>query len=126
MDWVPRARVAILVSALLLSGAFVAIPPPTNGLTPHAPIGITSNGGFPLPSNGVTGGSGTPADPYIIEGWDINASTGVGIYIQDTDAHYVLRDLDIHADGANTVGIWLSNTSNGRMENVTARDGEIG
>ena len=126
MDWVPRARVAILVSALLLSGAFVAIPPPTNGLTPHAPIGITSNGGFTLPSNGVTGGSGTPADPYIIEGWDINASTGVGIYIQDTDAHYVLRDLDIHADGANTVGIWLSNTSNGRMENVTARDGEIG
>ncbi|MDI6917068.1 MAG: hypothetical protein QMC80_04655, partial [Thermoplasmatales archaeon] len=41
----------------------------------HNPIRIWSNSDF-TSENGVSSGSGTEADPYIIEGWDIDASQG--------------------------------------------------
>src|SRR5437773_8663812 len=37
----------------------------------HAPIIINGNSGFTA-ANGVSGGSGTASDPYIISGWNIN------------------------------------------------------
>jgi len=43
---------------------------------PHDPISISGNAGF-LDSNtstGISNGSGTADDPYVIEGWEINAS----------------------------------------------------
>src|SRR3990170_2421328 len=59
---------------------------PGSGLTTHAPIVIVGNAEF-TGANGVTGGSGTPSDPYIIEGWEINASAADGIAILYTTAH---------------------------------------
>src|SRR2546426_10672179 len=44
-------------------------------LSTHPPISIEGDAGF-TPANGVTGGTGTPSDPYIIEGWEINAFAG--------------------------------------------------
>jgi len=90
--------------------------------TPHAPIFINGNGDF-TPANGVTGGSGTVSDPYVIEGWEINASTGHGIEIRHTDAHFVIRDVYIH-DGFNGdwpqyAGIHLWYVSNGSVEQST-------
>ncbi|MCK4456280.1 MAG: right-handed parallel beta-helix repeat-containing protein [Thermoplasmata archaeon] len=89
---------------------------------PHAPIFIDGNGDF-TPDNGVTGGSGTVSDPYIIEGWEINASTGHGIEIRRTDAHFVIRDVNIHdgfyGDWPQYAGIHLWNVSNGSIEQST-------
>jgi parallel beta-helix repeat protein len=99
-------------------------------MTPHSPITIYSNGDFTT-SNGVTGGSGTSTDPYIIEGWNISASTYTGIYIRDTDAHFVIRHVWVHS-GGNTGsifdngGIFIRDVSNGTIEKSWIRENLFG
>lgn len=85
--------------------------------TPHDPIYIEGNNGF-TPENGVVGGSGTADDPYIIEGWEINASTAIGIDIRNTDAYFIIRNCYIH-DGwsGKYEGIGFSRVKNGKIEN---------
>jgi len=96
------------VSLILLSlGALIPFPEPASAYTPHAPILIIGDANF-LPANGVTGGSGTWNDPYVIEGWDINASTAHGIEIRDSKRQFTctgqvtilcLRRVDGHPCG---------------------------
>jgi hypothetical protein len=57
-----------LVTLALLS--FALVPLSGASLASHTPIHISGNADF-IASNGVTGGSGTANDPYVIEGWDI-------------------------------------------------------
>ncbi|MEM2583428.1 MAG: right-handed parallel beta-helix repeat-containing protein [Candidatus Thermoplasmatota archaeon] len=93
----------------------------SNGLTPHAPIQISGNAQF-TPQNGVVGGSGTASDPYIIEGWDIDISTGSyhGISISNTNAYFVIRNCSIHGGyNAYNNGISFYNVRNGKIENCT-------
>ncbi|HLE46193.1 MAG TPA: NosD domain-containing protein, partial [Thermoplasmata archaeon] len=113
---------------LLLSGLFgivglVAVPPPVSALTPHTPIVIVGNAEF-TGANGVTGGSGTPSDPYIIEGWEIDGSANSGIEIYNTDAHFVIRDVYLHS--ALIDGIFLYSVQNARVENATMPLNDIG
>ncbi len=63
----------------------------TGTLNTHTPIRITSNANFTT-LNGVTGGSGTPADPWIIENWMIFAD-GIGspIFVANTTDYLVIR-----------------------------------
>ena len=51
-------------------------------LSAHAPICIEGDEDF-TSANGVTSGVGTAEDPYVIEGWIINASEGHGVRIQE-------------------------------------------
>jgi parallel beta-helix repeat protein len=74
--------------------------------TVHAPIYITDDSEFTAP-NGVTGGTGTSVDPYIISGWDINASTDHGIHIEGTSAYFTIKNCYIHDGGLNYEGIYL-------------------
>ncbi len=67
-------------------------------LQPHSPILVDGNQGFTF-ANGVVGGSGTVTDPYVIEGWDIDASSSTGIEIRDTTAHLVVRSVHVHSGG---------------------------
>ena len=57
---------------------------------PHDPINIQRNSDF-TEENGVTGGSGTEEDPFIIEGWEINGS-GYGIRIFYTTSYFIVRN----------------------------------
>jgi len=82
----------------------------SSGLQPHDPITIGGNGQF-TSSNGVTGGSGTASDPYIISGWDISSG---GIIIFNTRAFFVIRHVYIHS--VRGLGVSLSNVANGRVE----------
>jgi hypothetical protein len=84
---------------------------------PHAPILINGNGAFTV-DNGVTGGNGTSSDPYTIQGWDIDGSTGNGIEIRNTDAYFVITDLYIHSETsqASYSGVNLYNVTNGSLE----------
>jgi parallel beta-helix repeat protein len=103
------------------------MPDGASALTPHAPILIMGDSEF-IPANGVTGGSGTPGDPYIIEGWEINASAANGIDIRNTTSHFIVRNVYTHS-GFLVLwydGIYLHNTSNGRIENVTSTDNLFG
>lgn len=107
-------------------------------LVPHDPIYIHGNGDF-TPDNGITKGSGTANDPFIIEGWDICASLKEdGIRIDDTTAYFIIRNCYIHyingiiASYLNPrkmlypiyedtkpypMGIFLNNVTNGGIEN---------
>jgi parallel beta-helix repeat protein len=87
--------------------------------TMHGPICIDGNAGFlgDNSSTGISWGGGTASDPYIIEGWDINASSAHGIEIRDSDAYFSIRGCYIH-DGyfGLTNGIYLLNCRNGFLE----------
>lgn len=83
-------------------------------LTPHAPIVISGNGAFTA-ANGVIAGAGTLAAPYIIQGWEINAvGAQNGIYIENTDAYFIIRNVRVHHADAD--GIRLINVKNGKIQ----------
>ncbi|MEM4308454.1 MAG: NosD domain-containing protein [Thermoplasmata archaeon] len=99
--------------------------------TPHAPIHINGNSQF-TSENGVVSGSGTPADPYIIEGWDINANGGTyGIWIENTNVYFVIRNCNItNATNSGSFphgsGIALNNVMNGTIENNKCNNSRYG
>ena len=98
----------------------------TLALTAHDPISITGNAGF-TNASGVVWGSGTESDPYIIEGWDISASTWFGIYMLNTDAHFIVRTCYVH-DGISNyyTGIMLWNCANGTLDSNTCSNNQNG
>jgi len=117
-----KKTVSCLVLTLMLVGMLTMALNigPVGALASHSPILIGSDSEF-TPANGVTGGSGTTADPYIIEGWDIDASAANGIEIGNTTAYFVIRSLTVH-DGntGNFVAVKLQNVTNGVVMNITS------
>ena len=127
---------AVLVALLLLASVFSFFAPrgTASTLTSHLPISIMGNADFTA-ANGVTGGTGTASDPYVIAGWDINVSQSPwhgqyyngpypGIGISDTDAHFVVRNVYIHGlectcDGAAAIDIDFINVTNAVVEGST-------
>ncbi len=101
--------------------------------TPHSPIRINNNSDFD-PAHGVTNGSGTSLDPWIIENYDING-TGYGycIYIGNTTEHFIVRNSYLHeANGVGTanwpffsdIALTLYNSINGVIENNTVKNND--
>ena len=88
----------------------------------HPPIIIDGNDDF-TSENGVTGGSGTENDPFIIENWVIvnDSSTENGIFINNTDAFFVIRNCSVYnySELWHGRGILLSHVENGRIEDTT-------
>ncbi len=81
-----------------------------------------------LPENGVVGGTGTSSDPYIIEGWTIDASNfdtsnwpyiKVSIAIGFTTKYFIIRNCTISNAGNYGAGISLGFVNNGKIENCT-------
>jgi parallel beta-helix repeat protein len=82
----------------------------------HEPIYIYGDDEFTY-SNGVMSGSGTAADPYVIEGWNISpANADYGVYVDHTASHFVIRDCVI--GGARIAGVYFNSVENGRIEKV--------
>jgi len=122
----PRlAGLTLAIVVVLLGTAFVAatLRAPEISASTHmrrAPIDIESNSQFTA-ANGVVGGSGTPSDPYIIAGWEItNVDTMAAIFIRDTDASFLIRDVDVHQpSGLGWAGIRFIEVTNARVEDST-------
>jgi len=77
----------------------------------HEPIYIYGDCDFTV-ENGVMSGCGTAADPYVIEGWRIDAPRAdYGIYIDHTTKHFVIRDCVI--ERARIAGVYLNTVANG-------------
>ncbi len=93
--------------------------------SPDDPIRIRGDADF-TEENGVMGGSGTPLDPFVIEGWTINASTQNGIDILGTNAHFVIRNVVVRASPPGSVGIQLENVTNGTVESVELMGTAVG
>jgi len=87
----------------------------------HNPIVILSNDDFTL-DNGVVSGSGTIDDPFIIEGWGIDASSSGGIDIENADSYFIVRDCHVHDGGSGYVGIYLYNCVNGILSDNVCTD----
>lgn len=99
----------------------VATIPNKLSYTSHTPIIIHNDTDFLSPGNGVTSGTGTALDPYIIEGWDIQVTLWhTSLSISGTSAHYVVRNCHINK------WVSFSNASNGKLINNTFYDGNIG
>jgi hypothetical protein len=92
----------------------------------HGPIRIDGNGEFTT-ANGVRGGGGTPADPFVIEAWDITAA-GTAFEIRNTDAPFVIRDVVVQTQLSTTeiAGVHLENVRHGRVERIVARNNAVG
>ena len=87
------------------------------------PISIAGNGDF-TPANGVTSGSGTADDPYIIENkniYTVSRAESIAIEIVDTSAYFVIRNCYVHGGGFSSsyqpLGISFNNVINGTVEN---------
>ncbi len=93
------------------------------GLDDHAPISI--NGNTALATFPTKTGSGTFADPYIIENIFIDADlTGSGIYLQNVDVFLHIINCTIIYSGSNSgdAGIRLENCHNITIINCTSVD----
>src|SRR5437667_2221503 len=132
MDTVRFRTVLIFLSfvGFLLPATGLVVPARALTYQPHSPITIDGNAGF-TSANGVTGGSGTSSDPYIIQGWDINASGigccnangNAGLVIENTNASFIVRNVYVHQGLPVDEGIILHQVSNGTVENsVTSQD----
>jgi len=87
----------------------------------RGPISILGNGDFTV-ENGVVGGTGTEADPFMIVGWEIRAGSDdtYAVRIENTSAPFVLRGLVIQgAGGSAGSAIRVGFASHGRIENCS-------
>nr|QEE16799.1 Periplasmic copper-binding protein (NosD) [Candidatus Prometheoarchaeum syntrophicum] len=94
----------------------------------HAPIAINGNAEL---ASFCSEGSGTSNDPYIIEGYKIDASTAHGIVIDHTDAYLIIRDCIIEngsfINDNYFYGIYLFSCSNVKiMNNIVANNNNEG
>ncbi len=111
-----RGKAILVVSAMLIT-ALIAIIPGLGESAPvlHDPIFIEGDSNFTHP-NGVSSGSGSASDPYIIELWDIWGAAGVNcIEIRNTSMHFVVRNCSLQISD----GVVLAGVSNGTVTFVT-------
>ncbi len=72
-------------------------------------------------------GDGTPNNPYIIEYYNISASTKNGIEIRNTNLHFIVQNVSITNGLSNYFhGFYLFNVSNGIFKNNTANNNLAG
>ena len=117
--------VMIGASRLSLTNLSPSESPDTARITyvSHAPILIEGNDGFlgDNSSTGITRGSGTESDPYVIEGWQVVGTapySKAGIWIRGSDVHFVIQDCEIRdCVGDFTYGILFDDCWNGTVRN---------
>src|SRR5205823_11326988 len=83
-----------------------------------SPILIDGNSGFTT-ANGVTGGTGTASDPYVISGWEIDwgSSSFISLEIRNTTSYFVIRS--VYVGGGDGFGVLLSGVANARIKSST-------
>ena len=82
---------------------------------PHVPIYIEGNDDF-TSENGITGGSGTANDPYIISNWEISSLSEDGITVRNTTVHFKIMNCNLIDGNINNDGIVFINVTNGIIE----------
>ena len=72
-------------------------------------------------------GDGTYNNPYIIENYEIVASVGHGIHIQNTDIYFIIRNVRV-SNGLlnNYFGFYFESVTHGKLENNTAKNNIYG
>ena len=112
------SRYAPLFVLLLIATAFLPVLPASadsRGETPHGAITISSNADFTA-ANGMTSGTGTSTDPYIISGWEISAGSTNAISIAGTTSYFKISGCVLNGASGVGTGVALSNVQNGKIE----------
>ncbi len=74
-------------------------------------------------TNEISGGSGTSIEPFILDGKDIDATTGEGIVIENTTSYLIIRNCTVRGSGAGVwSGITLRSSQNVTIENCSIID----
>ena len=102
------ASIGIVLVVLLSALAFIALTPSGTSAarTARGPIVIVSDAAFTT-ENGVVSGSGTPANPYVISGWEIPVDSGSAITVTGTTAHFVITDVRLNGTASYTPPAYL-------------------
>lgn len=121
------AALSIFVPFLLvLASPAVAIPLDWYDYIIHDPIEIEDNDDF-VGASGVTGGSGTPDDPYLISTWDIlpppSMEIPTAIRISNTTVSVLIEY--VHVQHAR-YGILLQNVTNVTVRSCLITHNEFG
>lgn len=99
-------------------------------LVEHSPIVILSDSDFQKPPDvsGVVSGSGVPGDPYVIEGWRIDASTAdvAGIWVAHTTANFVIRNVWVENGFPYKSGVVLTDVKAGAVLNSKVTHADTG
>ncbi|MCX8173848.1 MAG: right-handed parallel beta-helix repeat-containing protein, partial [Thermoplasmata archaeon] len=103
------------------------------GSRKHSPIHINGNADFAsqAASEGWPG-NGSPGNPYIIEGYEIDGGGGsYCIWIENTSVYFVIRNCNAYkatnsGSTPNGAGIALKTVTNGRIENNKCNDSTCG
>ncbi len=113
----------------LLAGLAVSPAAAAGPYAPRAPIIIMSDADFTA-ANGVVSGVGDGFHPYIIEGWDIDASAGssAGITISNTNSFFIVKDCYVHGGMGYDLkyGIELYRNAHAYVQNCVVQANFIG
>lgn len=123
-------RICLLLAGFLLLCTPACPPSDASGVvsatlewTEHDILRIDGDSNFTA-ANGVVSGSGTKADPYIIEGWKIGPHEGfMGMDIRNTRAYFRIRDVFVFNC---SIAVLLNNVSDARVESSTFTANSIG
>jgi parallel beta-helix repeat protein len=119
------AVVVAFAGVILVATRYMTHLTPSWELWSESHISIDGNGDFVI-SDAYLSGTGTNSDPYQLSVARIDFSSGVGIRISNTSAHFLLRDSavafhDVNGDCIITsgVGIMIVNATNFTMSNIS-------
>jgi len=113
--------VVALFAIILTTSVLSILPMGASAYTIRSNIYIDGNSDFTT-ANGVTGGSGTAVNPWIIDGWYINDTIGA-ITIRHTDDYFIIRGVSIIGG---IWGVFFDNIAHGSIENSIIVSGLIG
>src|SRR2546429_9378860 len=127
-----RKIASIVMPVVLLITSFVLlnpILPRAVASQSHSSILIVGNAEF-TPANGVTSGTGTASDPYVIQGWNITVCWHCpyyGIEVANTTAYFRIFNVTVSSliTAQPATGILLNNATNGRIDNSVVKDESV-
>lgn len=114
-----RVQAAVFASLLLSISclAIVVITSQSEAFVSHTPIVIRSNDDFDG-DHGVTDGSGTSGDPWVISNWNISGDAQNAIDIRNTTDYFVVRNVNLYASTFlnDKKGVYMFNVTNGAVD----------
>ena len=131
-----KKRISIAIAIILFAAIFSTLPfsnvtsdlSNPSVLTDHITIFIDENTDFTKWYYYISG-NGTSNNPYLLDNWSIDATSDHGIFIENTDAYFMIRNCYIF-NGTNQSnennGFHLKNVKNGVIENNRIEANNIG
>jgi parallel beta-helix repeat protein len=119
----PSAVIAVVALLSSVMAGSAETPTGPEAVSNHNLICIEGDSEFTW-ANGVVSGSGTPEDPYLISGWEIDSEYGYAIEITDTRMHFVISEVSLFSSivGTYGVGVVLRNVTNGAVIDSSLRE----